>query len=118
MASYRVILKPSVERDLLGEQEAKDGQRNRGETPFEFRGYGHDPKDHFLCIRKMVDLGSGAKREIEDIALSRYACYLIAQDGCRPTIKRSRRIRHHRAAKSWIPTFAGMTETAPPLSHI
>ena len=29
------------------------------------------PKDHFLGIRKMVDLGSGAKRKIEDIALIR-----------------------------------------------
>jgi len=42
---------------------------------------GHDPKDHFARARKMVDLGSGARREIEDIALTRYACYLIAQNG-------------------------------------
>ena len=42
---------------------------------------GFDPEDHFAHARKMVDLGSGAQREIEDIALTRYACYLIAQNG-------------------------------------
>jgi DNA-damage-inducible protein D len=42
---------------------------------------GYEPKDHFAGISKMVDLGSGAQREIEDIALDRYACYLIAQNG-------------------------------------
>jgi len=38
---------------------------------------GYEPKDHFAHISKMVDLGSGAQREIDDIALTRYACYLL-----------------------------------------
>ncbi len=37
--------------------------------------------DHFRDVTKMVDVGSGAKREIDDIALTRHACYLIAQNG-------------------------------------
>ncbi|MBO4639948.1 MAG: DNA damage-inducible protein D [Treponema sp.] len=37
--------------------------------------------DHFAEVRKMVEIGSNAKRKIEDIALSRYACYLIVMNG-------------------------------------
>ena len=37
--------------------------------------------DHFADVGKMVAIGSGSERQIEDIALTRYACYLIAQNG-------------------------------------
>jgi DNA-damage-inducible protein D len=50
---------------------AKDACKNAGEKE----------SDHFVEVNKMVELGSGAQREIEDIALTRYACYLIAQNG-------------------------------------
>jgi DNA-damage-inducible protein D len=37
--------------------------------------------DHFVDINKMVKIGSGAEKPIDDIMLTRYACYLIAQNG-------------------------------------
>lgn len=37
--------------------------------------------DHFPDVRKMVSIGSGAEKEIDDMLLTRYACYLVAQNG-------------------------------------
>ena len=42
---------------------------------------GHEVSDHFADAGKMVKLGSGSEREVADIILTRYACYLIAQNG-------------------------------------
>jgi DNA-damage-inducible protein D len=50
---------------------ARDACRNAGGTV----------GDHFPDVRKVIEAGKGAQQEISDIALTRYACYLIAQNG-------------------------------------
>jgi DNA-damage-inducible protein D len=42
---------------------------------------GQRESDHFVDVNKMVSLGSNSERSIDDIALTRYACYLVAQNG-------------------------------------
>ena len=45
------------------------------------RNSGQAMADHFEDVLDMVEIGSGARRQVEDVRLSRYACYLIVQNG-------------------------------------
>ena len=42
---------------------------------------GNTASDHFVDVNKMVKIGAGANRNISDIAMTRYACYLVVQNG-------------------------------------
>ncbi|WP_276678154.1 DNA damage-inducible protein D [Thalassolituus oleivorans] len=45
------------------------------------RNSGQAVEDHFEDILEMVEIGSGARRELPNVRLSRYACYLVVQNG-------------------------------------
>jgi DNA-damage-inducible protein D len=66
---------------LLGYAEWRNFQNvlTKAKTACEVAG--HSIQHHFVDVTKMVELGSGSRREIDDVVLTRFACYLVAQNG-------------------------------------
>lgn len=68
-------------QELLGYAKWENFTKVIDKAKISCKNAGFEPSDHFPDIRKMVKLGMGTVREVDDIALTRYACYLIAQNG-------------------------------------
>jgi len=65
---------------VLGYTEYRKFKRTIERAEKACEGSGHVISNHFAHVSEMVSIGSGAQREVEDIHLSRYACYLIVQN--------------------------------------
>lgn len=68
---YPILGYSKWERFKDAMERAKESCTNAGESV----------ADHFAAVGKMVGIGSGAVRQIDDVMLTRYACYLVAQNG-------------------------------------
>lgn len=66
---------------LLGYMEWRNFQKITAKAKIACENTGDEIDDHFLDASRKVTIGSGVERAIDDVMLTRYACYLIAQNG-------------------------------------
>lgn len=68
-------------QDLPGYSEWRNFLKVIEKAKYSAHSVGATVQNHFVDVNKMVQIGSGAGRPIEDVMLTRYACYLVAQNG-------------------------------------
>jgi DNA-damage-inducible protein D len=68
-------------QDLLGYTKWENFSKVIDKAKDSCKAAGQQIADHFPDLRKVIEAGKGAQHEIEEILLTRYACYLIAQNG-------------------------------------